>query len=434
MTTGSTISKTASLKNNGSETVTIITGKSDFQSNGSSGVPSFVRKSELVYPDQELSSWITLDTSQFSLAAGEEKVINFTINVPANATPGGHYGAVFFKRPGSETSTSGNIGINVDYGVLILVNVAGEIDADWEIPEQEISIGGKSKSWRDEKVNKDVSWLSFLFWESYDGCVLGDFSKSNFDGKCFDNPFATETNTIEKSEIPEKYTKDLDIIFNIPFENTGNTHIKPLGKIILKDENGNELKAIGKESIINENGATIGEKIVDYIPVNDSGWNVLPKTKRIFETEWKWFPYKTYDIQGNEIIDYWTPSEYYTKKNIEENNFLMFWERVQEARRNKTITALIDVSYTDENGEEVQFNAAREFEIEYIEQYIGINPYIYFPLVLIGFIIAIYVIRYFVVGLLRRKRKCPHCKNIVKKEWIVCPHCQKEIKKIKKKK
>jgi len=117
------------------------------------------------------------------------------------------------------------------------------------------------------------------------------------DGKCIDNPLSNKASTGASLEAKtlENQNSDFNIKFDIPFDNSGNTHIKPLGKIILKDENGKELKAIGKEVIVNDLGAVIGEKIVDYIPINDTGGNVLPKTKRIFESEWKGFPYKTYD-------------------------------------------------------------------------------------------------------------------------------------------
>jgi zinc-ribbon domain len=432
------ITKTATLKNNSPDTVTIRTGKSDFQSNGINGTPSFVRKSELVYPDQELSTWISIDTPEFTILPGSEKTINFTITVPTNATPGGHYGAVFFKNPNSEVATSGNIGIDVDYGVLILVNVTGETDTEWEIPDNGIIATGGSSKWGSGGGERELSsnWLGFILGETFDGCVLWDFSKSNFDGKCFDAPFSKEptATTSPWVTLADKYTKDLDISFQIPFENIGNTHIKPLGKIILKDEDGLELKSIGREAVINELGAIVGEEIVDYLPINDIGGNVLPKTKRLFEAEWKGFPHKTVDIQGNEVIEYWTPSEYYTKKNIEENNFLMFWERVCEARRYKKITALIEVNYTDENGKEIEFNSARDVEIEYIESYIWKNPYVFIPLLFLLCIGGIWFLRYSVFVLIARKRKCPHCKKPVKKEWSVCPHCEWEIKKQKNKK
>jgi len=50
-------------------------------------MPKFIRKSEVVF-EQELSDWITIDTASFDIAPNETKIINFTINVPDNATPG----------------------------------------------------------------------------------------------------------------------------------------------------------------------------------------------------------------------------------------------------------------------------------------------------------------------------------------------------------
>jgi len=178
-----------------------------------------------------------------------------------------------------------------------------------------------------------------------------------------------------------------EVTFEIPFENTGNTHIKPKWTIILIDEDGKEIKQIWRELVTNENGVITGEKIVDYIPINDNGGNALPNTTRIFTWEWKWFPYQDYDENWEQILKYWDPGEYYTKENIEQQQFLQLWERVAERKDSKTIEALVNFSYTDQEGEEIEFNAAKEFEIGYTEQYVWINPYviIFFLLFLIIF-------------------------------------------------
>jgi len=54
----------------------------------------------------------------------------------------------------------------------------------------------------------------------------------------------------------------------------------------------------------------------------------------------------------------------------------MFWERVSEKRQNKIIDADIEIIYYDENGEEIVFESAQEFEVQYIEQQITNNPYV----------------------------------------------------------
>ena len=54
----------------------------------------------------------------------------------------------------------------------------------------------------------------------------------------------------------------------------------------------------------------------------------------------------------------------------------MPWERVSEVRQNKKIFADIELSYKDENGEDIEFKSAKEFNVQYIEQKVTINPYI----------------------------------------------------------
>ena len=60
------------------------------------------------------------------------------------------------------------------------------------------------------------------------------------------------------------------VTFSTLFENTGNTHLKPKGKITLSDEDGNILEKVGTERIISQAGAVVGERVVDYIPVNET--------------------------------------------------------------------------------------------------------------------------------------------------------------------
>ncbi len=57
---GETVTLPASITNNGPDTVVMPTAISDFTVRDNSGTPRFVRKSELVFPDQQLSEWMTL--------------------------------------------------------------------------------------------------------------------------------------------------------------------------------------------------------------------------------------------------------------------------------------------------------------------------------------------------------------------------------------
>lgn len=486
---GESLTSTASIRNNGTGTVTLPTTASDFQVRDTGWTPQIVRKSELVYPEQELSSWITISEASVTLAAWEEKTVNFTINVPSDATPGGKYGAVLFKNDNSAWSGSGNIGINVDYGVIILLEVKGDIIVDIEIEDPIVQNrwGGTGRNrynqniqnenetsentsegsdWDNENNNSwvsswDNSWLDNIIREDEinnteikkdiwyvgedtdgtglyqipDNCLFWDFTKSRYDGVCF----WKEPKLFSDSE-PKLFESDFTIRFSIPIDNKGNIHVKPRGKITLKDENGNILKNVGKEIIANEFWAVMREEVVDYIPINDNQWNVLPGSKRVFESDWRWFPYQSYDEEWNIVIKYWTPSEYYTKESQRDSWYMMPWERLKEVRQTKNITADIEVIYQDENGEDIVFNAAKEFPVQYIEQKIGLNPYILLGtwLLLLTILMIFFWVRWWF--LIAKTKKCWNCKEKIKSHWETCPYCHavqnkrkhKKLEKLKK--
>lgn len=411
--TGTIITKSAQLRNNSDIPVVIKTWKTDFQSKWPTWVPQFVRYSELVHPDQQLSTWIDIDTAGFTINPNEEKTINFTLTIPNDATPGWHYWAVCFKNDKSESSSWNSVNINVDYCILILVKVDWEIVIDAEINDTIIKI------WPGWWWNNN--WNSNLV---KDICPFIDLTASNFDGKCIDNFFDKDDdlkNKIDKINLDdtnESIEDKFEIIFNTPIKNDWNTHLSPKWNITLIDENWKPIKWIWKESIKNEEWAKIWEKIVDYLPINDEWWNVLPGQKRDFLAEWKWFPYESYDENWKKIIKYWTPEEYYTKKNMSEWWYIFPWQRINERINKKTIKANINISYKNKDWEDVEFNSANEFEVNYKEKYVWTNPY-----AVICFIIFIFVI--YILWLIFRKKqtKCINCKKKIDKDMKICPYC-----------
>lgn len=426
--TWSIITKTATLFNRSDQTHTIITWKSDFESTDNTWNPHFVRRSELVFSWQELASWIEIDTDSFVIWPWERKDITFTITIPDNATPGWHYWAVFFKNNNSEVSSWWQIAINVDYWVLLLVKVDWEIITKGDVEDIIITDKNVGSGW--------WGWYSSLI---IDDCPIIDLTKSRYDWKCIDNFFEDDNikdnvNELNLDEISKLELEDFNINFETLFINEWNTHLKPTWTIKLVDEDWNEIKWIWKEIIKNDEWAIIWEKIVDYLPINDNWGNVLPWTNRNFESEWRWFPYEWYDENWRKIIKYWTPEEYYTKKNIEERRFLMPWERENERINHEKINAYIDISYINKDGEAVEFNSAKEFYVDYKEKYIWLNPYVF---IISWFIILII----FLLLLICRKKKikCINCKKKLDKDMKICPYCwtkqeDKRFKKEKKKK
>ena len=72
-----------------------------------------------------LSAWINLNEAEFTLAPQQQLQIPFTITVPADGEPGGHYGAILFRGLSAGSSTNTGVGISGRVGTVILLNVPG---------------------------------------------------------------------------------------------------------------------------------------------------------------------------------------------------------------------------------------------------------------------------------------------------------------------
>ena len=468
--TWATITREAKLTNHTDGVIHIVTWKSDFVANWENWVPRFIRKSEVVF-NQELSDWITIDTPSFDISPNETKVINFTINIPDNATPGWHYWAVFFKNWNSEQSSGANVWINVDYWILILLNIDWDINSeieiwepiiwgnswnvkhmdicnqtwwdkswdyyDWKclIEDNQNSNTWTTSSWEIiEDIKEDIDKETTIEYKKEDDCSI-DLTNSNFDWKCINNldeivaelTWNIEEENLDTDNIDDKNdtekTDSFEITIEIPIENKWNTHVKPSWKITLIDENWNELKKIWKEVVTNDKWAIIGEKIVDYLPINDIWWNILPDTKRVYRSDWKWFPFETRDEEWKIIIDYKTPSEYYTDQNLNEQKFIMPWERICSKVQNKKITAKFNINYSDEHWDNIEYNSAEDFNVEYIEEYVWLNPYFFIILWLFWLLFL------FIFLLLRKKKKVcinDKCKRKINSDIKICPYCGKD--------
>jgi len=161
------------------------------------------------------------------------------------------------------------------------------------------------------------------------------------------------------------------IVFQTQFENAGNIHLKPIGKIELVDENGEILKNVGKESIVNEKGAFLGEKMVDYIPVNDTYGNVLPKSKRVFDSLWQGFGYQELQEDGTKAVKFKDLTQYYADKT--KQTYLQFWQSVHSRSVDKKIIANVSLSYEGKDGQKKDFKDTKTFNVQYDEQYVGVN-------------------------------------------------------------
>jgi len=107
----------------GQEHVFLI-AKEDISGITGDGHPVFVGNQEKT--GYEVSSWISVKEDSVSLGAGETKEIPFDVTIPKQATPGGHFGALFFKLKTTHPKETGT-GVGYEVGTIISLRVAGNI-------------------------------------------------------------------------------------------------------------------------------------------------------------------------------------------------------------------------------------------------------------------------------------------------------------------
>lgn len=84
------------------------------------------------------AEWIEPEVSSIVLDQGETLTLNATIRVPPNAEPGGHYAALFASRTIDKVEDGAAIQVTERVGTLFLITVSGNIIHDGTLDEPEI--------------------------------------------------------------------------------------------------------------------------------------------------------------------------------------------------------------------------------------------------------------------------------------------------------
>ncbi len=130
-----------------------------------------------------LASWITVTPSTLVLPARGSQTFDFSVAVPDNAEPGGHFGSIIAKTEAEAIDATG-AKIAQEIGPLILVKVAGDI---------------------------------------------------------------TEIANIASFEPNKSFYENGPIVLDTRLQNTGNVHFKPRGTVVIKNMFGSEVTTINLE-------------------------------------------------------------------------------------------------------------------------------------------------------------------------------------------
>ena len=114
------------------ETTTFYTSTANFNAKDEFGNPNFLFEEK-----SGLADWIEINPGPIVLLPGERQDILFTVRVPNDADPGGHYAGIFFgsNLPQLTGEGEGQVGIVSKLGMLLLLRVSGDITIKSAIQE-----------------------------------------------------------------------------------------------------------------------------------------------------------------------------------------------------------------------------------------------------------------------------------------------------------
>lgn len=128
-----------------------------------------------------MAKWFKTDLRPIVVGPGARAMVPFSINVPADATPGGHFGSIVFAN--QPPDQKGVVSIGAQVGVLMIMRVSGAVT----------EAGG-----------------------------IAEFGFAN----------------------PKPWYNFLPVNFFVRFENSGNVHLKPAGSILISDLTGRQVASL----------------------------------------------------------------------------------------------------------------------------------------------------------------------------------------------
>lgn len=185
--------------------------------------------------DYGLASWMKYEEKQISLKPEERRDFSFSINVPQNAQPGGHYAAILFRGLNEGQNQGSGVGISGRVGSVVLVEVSGNIVKKGKIENiiapkfighGPLEIGFKIKNTGNTHFNpegkiivsglfqkKELNWDSRIVFPGYDRTF-----KASWDKKYFFGPLSVKI----LLQIPGggNLTADSIIIWAFPWQET----------------------------------------------------------------------------------------------------------------------------------------------------------------------------------------------------------------------
>lgn len=123
---GNTITNTVRLENMKTTAVRLAVDKRNFTAIGEEGAVGLTEDENTF----SLASWITVDPADVVIPPKSTRTFTFSIKVPLNAEPGGHFGSLIFRTVPENTLTGSGASVAQEIGSLILLRLSGPTTED----------------------------------------------------------------------------------------------------------------------------------------------------------------------------------------------------------------------------------------------------------------------------------------------------------------
>jgi hypothetical protein len=117
------VTETVSLLNRTESPQTVTVDVTNFAPEGEEG------QARLTDADTgyALATWMRVSPRRVAIPAKTSQTFNFTITVPSDAEPGGHYGAIVFRAEVAQHSNASGVKVAQEISALVLLKVPGKV-------------------------------------------------------------------------------------------------------------------------------------------------------------------------------------------------------------------------------------------------------------------------------------------------------------------
>lgn len=122
--------------------LTVTSTVNDFVADGETGTPK-VLLSQTANNPYSVQGWVE-PLPALQLVPKQIKTLPVTLNIPANASPGGHYGVIRFTASAPSVNGGNGVSLSASIGALMLLTVSGKITEQLSVKEFSVSHDGKT--------------------------------------------------------------------------------------------------------------------------------------------------------------------------------------------------------------------------------------------------------------------------------------------------